>query len=134
MSDFPKDIWQSIIRFIDNPKDYRNFCCISKIVYRASLETRYKKGVEFSKCIYDYQHHFSNIHVNKYYILPNQHIHGCFEKISIILPHPPSKYNLNVETKIIDIINNKDHNDPNDPTKVKTLSKEYFYFGKAVDK
>ncbi len=74
MNDFPKDVWQAIIEFIDDPKDYVNICCISKIVYRASLETRFQKGLEFSEHVVKYDPRGKT----EYFVLPNQRLHGPY--------------------------------------------------------
>lgn len=75
----PPDCWVEILRFLDNPKDYRNGALICSGSGEASLILKNQKAIEFSKKI---THGNVNQNQTSYCVLPNQTIHGPYIKIN----------------------------------------------------
>ncbi len=72
------DDWVEILNHLDCPKDYKNAALTCLAAGTASLILKEKKAIEFSQ---ELNHGVSGMVQTKYYILPNQRIHGLYKKI-----------------------------------------------------
>lgn len=102
MNDIHLDALQSILKFIDNPEDWKNVNAVSKKWKRCADRIKNDKAKQFSKIVMDHKRFIrENTYESLtycYYVLPNRLIHGkhvtvkkirkrfgFFEKPSIII-------------------------------------------------